>query len=106
MGHYSVINFYDNAVFSKEKVMINKMLETENSKEIRICLSKDQLMKEHTAPAPIIVMVLDGVIKFSINSSEYLLNKGDIINLAAKVSHSLLALEDSIVRLSLAKAVS
>ena len=105
MSNYSVINFYENVVFSKEKVMINKIIETEHSKEIRICLSKDQLMKEHTAPAPIIVMVLAGAIKFSINSSEYLLNKGDVINLNAKISHSLLALEDSIIRLSLVKPI-
>lgn len=81
--------------------MIKKILETTVSKEIRICLTKDQSMKEHTAPAPIIVMVLEGKIKFTVANNEYELKKGDTINLDAKIPHSLLGIENSIIRLSL-----
>jgi len=96
-------NFYANLEFSTQKVMITKILETPNSKEIRICLSKGQLMKEHTAPAPIVIMVLEGKINFTVDTTQFYLNKGDIINLEAKVPHSLLAIENSVIRLTLAK---
>ncbi len=104
MKNYLIANFYENIEFSQDKVMIKKILETAISKEIRICLTKDQLMKEHTAPAPIIVMVLEGKIKFSVASNEYELKKGDTINLDAKIPHSLLGIENSIIRLSLAQS--
>lgn len=104
MKSYLIANFYENIEFSQDKVMIKKILETAISKEIRICLTKDQLMKEHTAPAPIIVMVLEGKIKFSVASNEYELKKGDTINLDAKIPHSLLGIENSIIRLSLAQS--
>jgi quercetin dioxygenase-like cupin family protein len=103
MNNYSVTNFYEGIEFSKDKVMVKKILETSVSKEIRICLSKNQLMKEHTAPAPIIVMVMDGAIKFNVENKEFILIKGSSINLGAKIPHSLLGLEDSIIRLSLAQ---
>lgn len=104
MKNYLIANFYENIEFSQDKVMIKKILETAISKEIRICLTKDQLMKEHTAPAPIIVMVLEGKIKFSVASNEYELKKGDTINLDAKIPHSLLGIENSIIKLSLAQS--
>lgn len=104
MKNYLIANFYENIEFSQDKVMIKKILETAISKEIRICLTKDQLMKEHTAPAPIIVMVLEGKIKFSVASNEHELKKGDTINLDAKIPHSLLGIENSIIRLSLAQS--
>ena len=104
MKNYLIANFYENIEFSQDKVMIKKILETAISKEIRICLTKDQLMKENTAPAPIIVMVLEGKIKFSVASNEYELKKGDTINLDAKIPHSLLGIENSIIRLSLAQS--
>lgn len=103
MNNYNITNFYEKIEFSKDKVMIKKILEITISKEIRICLSKDQLMKEHTAPAPIIIMVMDGTIKFNVENEEFILNKGSCINLDAKIPHSLLGLEDSIIRLSLAQ---
>lgn len=96
-------NFYQNVVFSDEKVMIQKILETSNVKEIRICLSKGQLMKEHKAPAAITIMILDGSIKFTYNQHDYELFKGDILTLEAEVKHSLLGLENSIIRLTLSK---
>lgn len=104
MKNYLIANFYENIEFSQDKVIIKKILETAISKEIRICLTKDQLMKEHTAPAPIIVMVLEGKIKFSVASNEYELKKGDTINLDAKIPHSLLGIENSIIKLSLAQS--
>ena len=45
MSNYSVINFYENVVFSKEKVMINKILETEHSKEIEDRLNESKSRK-------------------------------------------------------------
>lgn len=61
-------------------------------------------MKEHKAPFPIIVHILEGQINFSVEGRTNLLKKGNIITLESNVNHDLKALEDSVIKLTLAKA--
>lgn len=92
--------------FLKEKPEITLLLETDNSKEIRIVMRKNQEMKEHSAPKPIIIEIFEGEIKFGVNKKELNLKKGDLIALDANVAHDLVCTEDAIVRLTLAKTDS
>ena len=89
--------------YNQDKPAIQKLLETPFSKEIRIALKAGQIMKEHTAPAPIVVELFEGAIDFGVNGTIHNLVKGDILTLDAKVPHDLKATQDSIVRLTLAK---
>lgn len=84
-------------------VHIEKMRETPFSKEIRICLSQGSVMKEHTAPGPITVMVLKGCVSISSLGESAALESGDMVDFGANVPHSLHADTDSMVRLSLSK---
>ena len=77
------------------------ILETSFSKEMRILLKKGQVLKEHQAPFPIVVHLLEGIVDFGFDGKTSRLNKGDILTLAGKVPHDLLAFEDSIVRLTI-----
>ncbi|ALV24329.1 Cupin domain-containing protein [Campylobacter iguaniorum] len=80
-----------------------KLLETSFSKEIRISMQKGSFMDKHKAPGDIIVHVLSGAIIFDVSGHETQLNAFDMISLDANIEHSLRALEDSIIRLSLSK---
>lgn len=82
-------------------LQISQMLLTQSAKEIRIVMPKNECMKEHKAPFPIMVQVLKGRIDFGISDKTYILNELDSINLDANIPHSLYGLEDSIIRLSL-----
>lgn len=97
-------SFTENLDFNTSKVVTKVILETPFSKEIRILLKKGQFMKEHRAPFPIIVHILEGQINFSVEGRTNLLKKGNIITLESNVNHDLKALEDSVIRLTLAKA--
>jgi len=73
--------------FNEKKIVTKVLLETFFSEEIRILLKQGQMMKEHKAPFPIIVHIIDGQIDFSVQGSIHALKKGDIITLPANIPH-------------------
>lgn len=86
-----------------QKVVTKQILETSYSKEIQILMKKGQSMKEHKAPFPIIVHLLEGKINFGLSGTINQLSAGDILSIEGNIPHDLHALEDSIVRLSISK---
>jgi len=95
-------SFNDDVVFN-DTITTKVILETPFSKEIRILLKCGQIMKEHKAPFPIIVHVLEGELDFGVLGEVNRLQKGAIIALEENIAHDLKALKDSVVRLSLSK---
>ncbi|MFK7924613.1 MAG: cupin domain-containing protein [Bacteroidia bacterium] len=96
-------SFNEKLDFNDNRIVTKVLLESSFSKEIRILLKQGQIMKEHKAPYPIIVHVLEGEINFGVQGDEHLLKAGDIITLTANIAHDLAALRDSIIRLTLSK---
>ena len=101
-----IASFTENVQYNESRPVISIMLETDNSKEIRIVFKKGQIMKEHKTPFPILVQVFKGSIDFGVNGKKQRLNEGSIIALPGGVPHDLLAIKESIVRLSLSKSDS
>ncbi len=98
--------FLSDVTFDSNRPKIDVIMETPFSKEIRISFVKNQLMKDHSAPLPIVVQVIQGQIDFGIETEQVMLHAGDIISVDASVRHNLLAIEESIVRLTLSKGDS
>jgi len=89
--------------YDQNKPSVTVLLETENTKEIRIVIKKGQEMAAHQTPFPIVVELFEGNIEFGVKGQKHNLVKGDMIALEGGVPHDLLALSDSIIRLSLSK---
>lgn len=89
--------------FNESKPKIDVIFETEGTKEIRIALNTNQLMKEHKTPFPIVIQIVQGTIDFGVNGEKLQLATGDLISLEGNVPHDLFAIEPSVVRLSLSK---
>lgn len=96
-------SLFENLVFNENKVAVSVLVKTANSSEVRILIKKDQMMKEHQAPFPIVIEVFDGSIEFGVNGENHILKRGDIISLDASVPHDLKGIEDSIIRLTIQK---
>ena len=95
-----------NIEYKEGKPAINVLFETDSTKEIRIVMRKDQLMKKHQTPFPIVVEMFEGDLDFGVEGEIYHLKRGDILALEASVPHDLIAKSDCIVRLTLSKADS
>ncbi|MHC3994370.1 cupin domain-containing protein [Thiomicrolovo sp. ZZH C-3] len=80
-----------------------KILESPFSKEIRICMAKGNIMRKHSAPGPITIMVLEGCVTVASGSDTADLLSGQIVCFDAHVPHSLEAHTDSVIRLTLSK---
>jgi len=93
----------ENLDFSESKAAVAVLLKTSTSKEVRILLKKDQVMKEHKAPFPILIEIFEGSIEFGNNGEHQILHRGDLISLDASVPHDLKALTDAIIRLTVYK---
>lgn len=96
-------SLFENLEFNENKVAVSVLIKTANSSEVRILIKKDQMMKEHQAPFPIVIEVFDGSIEFGVNGENHTLKRGDIISLDASVPHDLKGIEDSIIRLTIQK---
>ncbi len=94
----------DDFSYNDSKPDISVLLETENSKELRIAMKRGQSMKKHQTPFPIIVEIFEGSIDFGVDDQRLHLVKGDILSLEGGKPHDLTSLKDSIIRLSLAKS--
>ena len=92
---------WQNDVFNS--VTVAKLFDGPHSKEIRINLEKGAEMKEHKAPGAIMVHVLSVKIDFSVGENSVILDALDMVTLDPNIPHALIALENSIVRLSLSK---
>ncbi len=86
-----------------DRPSVQLLMETENTKEIRIVMKKGQLMKEHMTPFPIVIEIFKGNIDFGVEGQVKNLKKGHIIALNGHVPHDLKSNKDSIIRLSLSK---
>lgn len=98
----NIASLLDNITYQeKNKPTVTVLLKTDHSKEVRIVMKKGQVMKEHTAPFPIIIEMFEGSISFGINGITQSLKKGDIIALDANIPHDLNCISDCIIRLSI-----
>jgi quercetin dioxygenase-like cupin family protein len=67
-----------------------------------IALHEDAVMEKHTTNGIVSVQLLDGEINFNVNNESFLLKPGQIIALHRNVPHSVAAIKESVLLLTVA----
>lgn len=80
------------------------LVKQENLEMIRMILPAGKEIPTHTAPRMLIVQCLEGRILFTVGEQEFDMSPGNIIYLPPKVQHSVLAVDNSAVLLTLVNA--
>ena len=93
-----------NIEYQENKPAISVLFETDSTKEIRIVMRDNQLMKKHQTPFPIVVEIFEGEIDFGVKGTIHHLKRGDILALDESIPHDLHAKSDCIIRLTLSKS--
>ena len=96
-------SFMEEMEFDESRIKTKVIMETLFSKEIRILIKVGQIMKEHKAPYPVLIHILAGKIELGVLGIKQLMNTGQIIALDGDVPHDLIAIEDTIIRLTISK---
>lgn len=99
----NIKSFKDDIEFDEIRVKTKILVETSFSKEIQILMKAGQFMKEHKAPYPILIHIIEGNIELGVEKKHITMKSGDIISLEGNIPHDLTAKEDTIIRLTLSK---
>ncbi|MEA3373487.1 MAG: cupin domain-containing protein [Campylobacterota bacterium] len=95
------VNLLEELIYSDECISINELMQTPCSKEIRIVMQTNQVMRDHASEYPITMGVLEGRVKLTIADEEHFIKRGELIALEADTVHHLEAVENSVLHLTL-----
>lgn len=96
-------NLYDHITYDKDEPILHIILETDIFKEIRIVMHKGHELNQQITRFPILVELVEGQIEFYTSGKKHTLIKGDLISLKSRIPHDIVAVEKSIIRLTMTK---
>ena len=96
-----IISILDKIEYRDGRPSVELLLENNSVKEFRIVFDQGQQMKKHESQFPIVVHIIKGIIDFGFVNERHILKQGALVALEANIPHDLIAIERSIVRLSI-----
>ncbi|MGO1245546.1 MAG: cupin [Sphingobacterium sp.] len=91
----------DGIEYNANRPVVSVLLQSTAGKEMRIVFRKGQQLKQHKVGFPIVIHVVEGRIDLGAGPERCEFTVGSLIALEANVLHDLIAIQDSIVRLSI-----
>lgn len=88
----------------EDKVHFHGLFSNDNGGVVLLAFKAGQKLDTHTAPAEVMVTVLEGEIEFTIGDRVNDMKEGDFLLLGENVPHSVAALADSKIMLTKIKA--
>ncbi|HVX28622.1 MAG TPA: cupin domain-containing protein [Parafilimonas sp.] len=88
-------NLYQHA--STEKIKWQQLYKNEKFHVMQLQIKKDELLKPHHATTDAFLVVVEGEINFNMHDENIHLHKGDVLSFEKYITHSVKAVEDSIL---------
>ena len=101
--HSTVFNLADKIEYQQGAIVSKTLVKKETGTVTLFAFTKGQALSEHSAPFDAIVQLVDGKAEIDINKHSFLLQKGDYIIMPANITHSVLAIEDFKMLLTMIK---
>jgi len=95
-----IISMLDGVTYKGSGPSVKVLLESDFIKEISIAFKSGHQMKSHKSGYPIVIHIVEGTIDLGVDNERFMLKQGVLVSLEANVLHDLIAVERSIVRLS------
>lgn len=100
LNMYSLINYSDNAIISKQ------ILKNTAGNITLFSFDKGQGLSEHTAPFDAFIQIIEGTVEVRIGGKPQILKQGDSIIMPANITHALQAIEKFKMLLTMIKAAN
>lgn len=94
----------DEIFFNEDYPALHILVNTPFTKEIRITMRAGQTLPEKANKYPIMISVVQGKLELNSDGHKMDLGRGEIISLEPETPHSLIAKEESIIRLTITKS--
>lgn len=98
-----VHNLADQVKFDNERVSFKNIFGNANGGVVLVAFKDGQKLDTHTAPAELMVTVLEGEIEFTIQGNPHTIKAGEFLLVGADVAHSVAAKADSKLMLTKVK---
>lgn len=82
-----------------DKVHFHSIFSNDNGGAVLVALKSGQTLESHTAPAEVMVYLLEGEVEFTILEKAHTLHAGEFLLLGEGVSHSVAARSDAKIML-------
>lgn len=90
--------------YGSDRVNFQSIFSNENGGVVLVAFKAGQQLAQHTAPAELMVNVLEGEIEFTVVDHPHILHAGEFLLVGEGVAHSVLAKADSKMMLVKVKA--
>ncbi len=88
------MNIKNDLIFNLSKPSILSLANHEHSRVFVVGLIKDQVLTKHTTPTPALLVVLQGVLQFTLKDEVIILKKEDVFHIPVHIEHEVMGMED------------
>lgn len=96
-------NLVDAIKIQNKSIVSKQIIKKPNGNITLFAFDKDESLSEHTSPYEALVQILKGKMQITIGGNPFEVKEGEIILLPANIPHGLIALEGTIMLLTMIK---
>ena len=94
-------NIHEALQYDEENIVMDELLTTPFTREIRIAMYAHQVMRDHESDYPVGIEVCEGAVVLTTEAGDTVLPRGEIVIVERGLTHHIEALQESLLRLTI-----